>query len=77
MTPPITAIGYNPSYERDARPVNFFAQPKAIQAVGTVTQLPYAQYAQYDNALEGGHSGASQRMNQAGYDGYNNFLCMA
>ena len=29
-TLPIQALGHNPSYERNARPVNFFANPGAI-----------------------------------------------
>ena len=73
----IAAIGHNPSYERNARPANFFVQPGTIPPAGTPSPVPYAQYAQYDNMLESGHSGAAQRMNQAGYSGYNNVICVA
>ena len=38
MTLPIQALGHNPSYERNARPINFFANPEVIPAVGAVTQ---------------------------------------
>ena len=68
MTLPIQALGHNPSYERNARPINFFANPEVIPAVGAVTQKPYAQYAQYDNALEGGHNATNQYVNsRVGY----------
>ena len=70
---------------------NFMVQPigtvtsRGAQGVEGAGQNPSAsavtkgfdQYAQYDNKLESGHSGASQRMNQAGYDGYNKFICLA
>ena len=64
----IPALGHNPSYEREARPVNFFVNPGTIPPVGTPTAPSYAQYSQYDNALEGGHNGANQFVNnRVGY----------
>lgn len=35
MFGPISAIGQNPSYERNARKINFFANPQVMQPVGT------------------------------------------
>ena len=68
MTLPIGAIGQNPSYERNARKINFFANPQAIPPVGTppadpagiaaingeVTPTYDAQGSSYTNGL--GHS---------------------
>ena len=38
MTLPIQAFGNNPSYERNARPVNFFVNPAAIPPLAGGTE---------------------------------------
>ena len=58
---PVYAIGQNPSYERQARPVNFFAKPSAISTVGTSVERTNGQYSQYDNSLEHGYGGVQYR----------------
>ena len=68
MTLPIQALGHNPSYERNARPINFFAQPGAIPPLvgggneptgiaainGEITPTYAQQDTSYTNGL--GHS---------------------
>ena len=64
---PINPLGHNPSYERNARPVNFFAQPAAIPPLvgaepqsgvaainGEITPTYAQQDSSYTNGL--GHS---------------------
>ena len=58
---PVHAIGQEPSYERQARPVNFFANPGVIPPVGTPVERSGGQYSQYDNALEHGYNGGQYK----------------
>ena len=58
---PVNVIGQNPSYERQARPVNFFANPSVIPTVGTPVERTNSQYSQYDNSLEHGYGGVQCR----------------